>query len=297
MLGSASIQVEADGKRVVFSGDIGPVGAPVLKDAEPFSDADLVFLESTYGDRDHRSLEKTLAEFASVVRECVAVGGKMLVPAFAIGRAQQLIYHLNSLFDSGAVPEFPVHLDSPMAFEAQTIMLRHPELFDEEATALHQRGELRRDYARVKVHRSADDSRQLNDLAGPRLIIAGSGMCNGGRILHHLKHNLWNPTTHLLICGYQSEDSIGRRIVEGARRVTILGEEIAVAAKVHTLGGFSAHAGQTELLRWFAAVGKNKPRVVLTHGEEKQRAALAEKIRAQSGITATLPKLGDVVQI
>jgi metallo-beta-lactamase family protein len=301
MLGSASIQliVEEDGKtkRIVFSGDIGPKGAPILKDFEPFHHADAVFLESTYGDRDHRPFKETVEEFVEIVRDAVHTGGKVLVPTFAVGRAQLLTTLLAWMFRTRKVKPFPIFLDSPMAIEATKIYARHRELFDDEMTKFISERPMTEDLKTLKVCATAEQSKQINDQPGPLLVMAGAGMCNAGRIIHHLRANLWKPGTHVLIVGYQGDGSLGRQLVDGKELVNIHGEKVAVKAKIHTLGGFSAHAGQSDLLTWFSAIAPCKPRVVLTHGEDEPRQALAEKILHRFKLKSALPKMKDVIEI
>ncbi len=301
MLGSASIQliVEEDGrqKRVVFSGDLGPRGVPILRDFEPFHKADMVFLESTYGDHDHRPFNATVEEFVRIVKNASENGGKILVPTFAVGRAQLLTGLLAWMFRNKRVRPFPVFLDSPMAIEATTIYTEHKELFDEGMKKFISNRPLKADLKSMKFCVTADDSRAINEVPGPCLIMAGAGMCNAGRILHHLKQNLWKDDTHVLIVGYQSHDSLGRQIVEGAKLVTIHGEKVAVRAKVSTLGGFSAHAGQTDLLKWFSVLAPSRPRVILTHGENKPRETLAKLIHQRFKIKPQCPELGDVIEL
>lgn len=301
LLGSTSLEftVETGGRRtvVVFSGDLGPTTMPILREFEPMNRADLVFLESTYGDRDHRPYLETVNEFAEIVQTVTAKKGKILVPTFAIGRAQQILYHLAILFREGKIRRFPVYLDSPMAIEASKVYTRHPELFDEEMRALVGGGLRPLDPSYFRASVTAEDSKRLNEIEGPCVILAGAGMCNGGRILHHLKQNLWRSDTHVLIVGFQGRGSLGRRLIEGEKLVTIHGEPIAVRAQIHTLGGFSAHAGQTELLKWFSTLAPSKPQVVLTHGEDKPRAALAGQLRSRHGLEARCPALGDVIEL
>jgi metallo-beta-lactamase family protein len=301
MLGSASIQliVEEDGrtKRVVLSGDLGPKGALILRDFEPFKQADLLFLESTYGDHDHRPFTETVDEFVTIVRDTVEKRGKILVPTFAVGRAQLLTSLLAWMFRTKKVRPFPVFLDSPMAIEATKIYARHRELFDEDMTKFIAQKPMSADLKTLKLCVTAEDSMKINDQAGPCLIMAGAGMCNAGRILHHLKQNLWKPDTHVLIVGYQSHESLGRRLVEGQKVVSIHGEKVAVKAKIHTLGGFSAHAGQTDLLAWFTAIAPSKPRVILTHGEDEPRRALAKKIQQQFRLPSALPGMMETVEL
>jgi metallo-beta-lactamase family protein len=301
MLGSASIQLIADdggkSKRVVFSGDLGPKNAPILRDSEPFRQADLVFLESTYGDRDHQPFAETVEEFNAIVKDAVDTRGKILVPTFAVGRAQLLMLLLSRLFRRKQVRPFPLFLDSPMAIAATEIYLHHRELFDEETLKYIAQKPVREDLKTLKLCVTAEDSKKINDQPGPLLVMAGAGMCNGGRILHHLKANLWKPGTHVVIVGYQGDGSLGRRLVNGEKLVSIFGEKIAVKAQVHTLGGFSAHAGQTDLLAWFNVIAPSRPRVVLTHGENEPRGILAKLIQQRFKLKPQLPALNEVIEL
>jgi metallo-beta-lactamase family protein len=201
------------------------------------------------------------------------------------------------MFRKKKVPPFPIFLDSPMAIQALNIYVRHRDLFDEGMTKFIAEKPLREDLKTMKLCVTAEDSMKINDQQGPCFIMAGAGMCNAGRILHHLKQNLWKPDTHVLIVGYQSPESLGRRLVEGAKLVTIHGEKVVVKAQVHTLGGFSAHAGQTDLIAWFSAIAPSKPRVVLTHGEDKQRDTLARIIKERFRLPSLLPKMGEVITV
>jgi metallo-beta-lactamase family protein len=301
MLGSASIQLIADdgGKKkcVVFSGDLGPKNAPILKDYDPFQRADMVFLESTYGDRDHQPLADTIEEFNGIVKQAVETRGKILVPTFAVTRAQLLMLLLSRMFRQKLVRPFPIFLDSPMAVAATQIYLHHEELFDDETIKYIAQKPVQADLKTLTVCVTADDSKKINDEPGPCLVMAGAGMCNAGRILHHLKANLWKPETHVVIVGYQGEGSLGRQLVDGAKMVSLFGEKIAVKAQVHTLGGFSAHAGQTDLLGWFSAIAPSQPQVVLTHGENEPREILAQKIQQQFKLKPQLPELNETIEL
>jgi metallo-beta-lactamase family protein len=301
ILGSASFQmiVEGNGQRrvVVFSGDLGPRGAPLHRDPVPFRAADLVFMESTYGDRDHRSLGATVAEVSDTIREAVAAKGKILVPVFAVGRTQLLLYLLAGAFRRRIVPRFPVYVDSPMANEATSIYRRHVELFDDEALEMMRSGEFQKTLDRVHACPTADASRALNQVDGPCLIMAGSGMCTGGRILHHLRHNLAQTNTTVLIVGYQSHGSLGRKLIDGAKAVSIFGERIPVRATVRTIGGLSGHAGQSDLLTWLDSLSHARPRLVLTHGEDRAREPLARLIKNRFRLQPLLPKLGDEIAL
>jgi len=301
MLGSTSIEftISENGKTktVVFSGDLGPADRPVLKDFAHVPNADLVFMESTYGDRNHRPYENTVEEFEAIVRKVHAARGKILVPTFAVGRSQQIIYHLAVMFHEKQVPAFPIYLDSPMALKATEVYKDHPELFDDEMVAYRESGLFPISGGYFKPSETADDSRALNRIDGPCAILAGAGMCNAGRILHHLKQNLWKRDTHVLIVGYQGNGTLGRRLVNGESHVKIHGEKIAVRAQIHTMGGFSAHADQSDLLRWFEPLAQHQPRLVLTHGEDRAREPLSEIIEQKHGIKALLPALGETITL
>jgi metallo-beta-lactamase family protein len=300
ILGAASIEltIEEDGrtKTVIFSGDLGPRGAPLLRDPVPFEHADVVVMESTYGDRNHRSLHETALEAREIIRKAVEAKAKMLIPVFAIGRTQLLIYLLAGAFRRKTLPSFPIYIDSPMAIEATRIYGKNTEIFDAEASAMLESGELRRSLQTVRPCASAQESRALNTVTGPCLIMAGSGMCSGGRIVHHLRHNLERPETAVLIVGYQSPGSLGRRLVDGEKSVTIFGEKVPVRASIHTLGGFSAHADQDGLMQWFASMARSRPQLILAHGEDRARQALARRIESEHGIRARCPDLGDVIE-
>ncbi len=301
MLGSASIQLlveeNAKTKTIVFSGDLGPRGTPILKDSETFTEADLVILESTYGDRNHRPREATVDEFTHIVRSAVLEQGKIFVPTFAIGRAQGLIHMLTCLMAENSIPRFPVYLDSPMAIEASKIYTRHPELYDDDLLDYLKGRPFSSDFAEVIMTSTPDDSKRINDQPGPLLVLAGAGMCNAGRIVHHLRNSLWKPDTHVIIVGYQGYGTLGRQLVDGEKFVSIFGEKIAVKARIHTLGGFSAHAGQTDLLQWFESLARCRPRVILTHGEDRQRKALAKCIGDRHQIHPYLPLLGEPIAL
>jgi metallo-beta-lactamase family protein len=254
-------------------------------------------MESTYGDRDHRSLAETAVQTREVVKHAVEREAKILVPTFAVGRTQLLLYLLAGAFQRGTLPRFPVYIDSPMAIEATKIYAKHTELYDDEALAMQQSGELRENLETAQFCPSPNDSRALNDVPGPCLIMAGAGMCTGGRILHHFRHNLGLPSTQVLIVGYQGHGSLGRMLVDGKKFVTIFGEKIPVKASVHTFGGLSGHAGQSDLLRWFDSLAPSKPRVILTHGEARGRDALRRLIQDKYQLPVECPGLRETIQI
>jgi len=301
MLGSASVELKVveggETKTVVFSGDLGPADRPVLRDFEHVPCADLVFLESTYGDRNHRPYADTVTEFEGIVREAVAAKGRILVPTFAVGRSQQIIYHLAVMFHEGKVDPFPVFLDSPMAIRATEVYKQHPELFDDEMVAHRKAGLFPISGGYFKPSQTVDESKALNHVDGPCAILAGAGMCTAGRILHHFRQSLNQRDTHVIIVGYQGNGTLGRRLVNGESPVRIHGETINVRAQVHTLGGFSAHADQSDLLRWFEPLSRHQPRLCLTHGEDEPRSALAAKIQERYGLAATLPGIGETIEL
>jgi metallo-beta-lactamase family protein len=301
ILGSVSIEltVEEMGikKVIIFSGDLGPQGMAILRNPDPFHAADLVFMESTYGDHDHRSLEETLQEGKEIVQKAIEQKGIILVPAFAIGRSQQLLYYMARAVHRGNLPEIPVYLDSPMAIEASRIYLDHNELYDDEMVAMFSSGAIKGDFSKMNLSVTAEDSKALSKLQGPCMIIAGAGMCNAGRMLHHLRNNLSKHETTVMMVGYQGHGSLGRRLLDGAKTVRIFGEEIEVNAHIASMGGLSAHAGQSDLVNWFGQVSASKPKLVLSHGEDRGRKPLAEIIRKKYGITPILPEYGEVITI
>ncbi len=299
IIGSSCIElvIDADGgkKKIVFSGDLGQWNAPIVRDPARLNSADLVFMESTYGDRQHKSLKDTLAEFEDLIITTVNKKGKILIPTFAVGRAQLILYHMAAMFRDKKVPPFPIYLDSPMAIAATSLYTKHLKFMDEEARSLENSGQLRTDLATLKTCETAIESKALNAIDGPCLILAGAGMCNAGRILHHLRHCLGSPETVVIIVGYQAKGCLGRDLIEGASTVKILGETVHVRATVKGLGGFSAHAGQSDLLRWLEPMAAHHPRVVLTHGESHSINELAYQIKHRFDIECEKPKLEDVI--
>jgi metallo-beta-lactamase family protein len=301
ILGSASIVMtitESGATRtVVFSGDLGPLNSPILNDFDPPPHADLVFQETTYGSRDHRSYADTIIEFRGLLREAISQRKKILIPAFAIGRSQNILYEIARAVRDQEIPPIPVFLDSPMAVEAMETYFRHRELYDADAQEHLRKQDLNLTMDRLTITRTVDESRSLNDKQGPMVIIAGSGMCEGGRIVHHLRNGLFRPTTTVMFVGYQTKGSLGYRLVTGAKEVRIFGERVMVRASIKTLGGFSGHAGRTDLLTWANELAKTKPRWILTHGEPESRAAFRELLQARHGIAAECPKQYDTVEL
>ncbi len=293
ILGSASVEMtvqERGRTRVIaFSGDIGPTGVPLLRDPTPVPRAEVVFLESTYGDRDHRPRAETVAEFDSILADARKTSGKVLIPAFAVGRTQDLVYEMGKLQRAGKFDHANVYIDSPMASDVTAVYKGHCEMWDAEARQIKADGYSPLAFPGLKFTQSVEESKRLNDLGNGTVIIAASGMCTGGRIVHHLKNNLWKPETRVVIVGYQGEGTLGRRLVDGQKHVRILGDDITVKASIHTLGGFSAHAGQSGLVAWAKAVSPKPQRLILTHGEPKARDALRDKLKTEIGVDGERP--------
>ena len=285
ILGSAGVwlELEEEGRRarVVFSGDVGQFDSPILRDPVGNGEADVVVMESTYGNRLHRERAETLREFGAILRAARQDGGNVLIPAFAVGRSQEILYELAMHFDDWGVGDWRVFLDSPLAIEASAIYARHPELYDEEAGAAHSAAERGMPaLPNLQLCRSAQESMAINTMRGGAIVIAGSGMCTGGRIVHHLKYNVSRPECDVIFTGFQAGGTLGRALVDGRETVRIHGESFAVRARVHTLGGFSAHGDRDDLLRWHATVG-GAPRTYLVHGEAEGAQGMQDALRAQ----------------
>jgi metallo-beta-lactamase family protein len=284
ILGSASVWLtlrEGDlVRRVTFSGDVGQYDTPILRDPEAGPAADLVLMESTYGDRLHRDRAATLEEFGAILRDAKRDGGNVLIPAFAVGRTQEILYELATHYAEWELDDWRVFLDSPMAIEATAVYWKHAELFDEEAQEWHARERALPALPNLTLTRTADESMAINRLTRGAIVIAGSGMCTGGRIVHHLKHNLARPECHVVFSGFQAQGTLGRAIVDGRDYVRIHGSPVKVAARVHTLGGFSAHGDQHDLMRWYAAI-PGRPPVWLVHGEPAAAEALRDALRGE----------------
>ncbi len=293
ILGSAHVlvQVTENGRvrRVLFSGDIGGAGRPIIRDPAPPA-AEIVLMETTYGDRAHRSPAESVAELVAVVGATIARGGNVVIPSFALERSQEILYSLRAAVDAGALPpQLPVYVDSPMAVSATEVYRAHPECYDAEAAALFAGGRDLFGFTGLRLVRATSDSMAINRISGGAVIMAGSGMCTGGRVRHHLVHNLPRPDASIVFVGYAAQGTPARRIIDGARTTTLFGEEIPVRAQVHTINGFSAHAGQGELLRWHARVG-GAERTVLVHGEAGAMSAFAALL---PGVPVSMPAPGE----
>lgn len=302
ILGSAIVELKVteDGKEktLVFSGDLGKRGGPLMNDPALLKHADVVMMESTYGNRDHKPMDATLEQFERVLHETWQKKGNVMIPAFAIGRSQDLLYHLGVMHEEGKLDPWQIFLDTPMGIAVTTIYDECYELLDKEDLQKIKGGfcdSIKCYLPQLHFSRSQEDSLAINKIKQGALIIAGSGMCTGGRIKHHFKHRIWNERNTVIFCGYQAQGTLGRVIVDGAKMIRMFGSEFAVRARIETLGGFSAHAGQSDLLHWIGSF-QPQPRVLLVHGEPTAQKALQEKLRNDQQLRADIPRQGEVVQ-
>jgi metallo-beta-lactamase family protein len=292
ILGSASVRVEGGGHSVIFSGDIGNSGRPLLRDPQPPPHADVVVMETTYGDRLHRSLTDSVQELYDAISSTFQRGGNVIIPTFALERAQEILFYLREGVQLGKLPgSMQVFLDSPMAISATEIFNRHPECFDEQSTALLNSGQDLFALPGLHMTRDTSESMALNRVSGGAVIMAGAGMCTGGRIRHHLKHNLWRRDASIIFVGYAANGTLARRIIDGAKYVTLFGEEIPVHASIHTINGFSAHADRDELLAWHRTIKPAK--TFLVHGDEQVMLSFKQLLPGR----VELPEQGQVFEI
>ena len=298
ILGSASVVVDCtesgQTRRLVFSGDIGRSGLPIIRDPEPPDGADVVIMESTYGNRLHESVEGARAHLASVIRETAATGGRILIPAFAVGRTQELVYDLHALAGAGAIPPIPIYIDSPLAIDTTSVFEMHPDLFDNGEDLVRTVHDLFR-FELVHYTRDVEESKALARMHGPMVIIAASGMAEAGRILHHLAQGASDPRNTVLIVGFQAEHTLGRRIVERHPTLRIFGDDVPLRARVEIINGYSAHADRTELGSWIDRVREHSPQlrqVWLVHGEPPAQDELATILGAK-GLKVTCPESRD----
>lgn len=301
ILGSASIEmwVEDEGKtkKIVFSGDIGPKNQAIIRDPETIDEADYLLIESTYGDRLHKSKPDTYAEFKQVINDTHNSKGNIVIPSFAVERTQEIIYTLGQLFKEGAVPRIPVYIDSPLAVNATEIFNHNPGCFNEEMQAILRTGENPLDFPNLHYVRTTEESKALNDTAKGSIIISASGMCTAGRIKYHLQNNLYKPASTILFVGYQAEGTLGRQLVEGAKRVRVYAEDVVVKASIKTLGGFSAHADRDGLLQWMSSIKTKNCRVFVVHGEDTAAESFAAEVKKQFGYEVTVPHWGEIFDL
>jgi metallo-beta-lactamase family protein len=279
--------------RLCFSGDVGRFNLPIIPDPEPCPQADYLILESTYGDRLHKQLERVGNKLADAVNRTAARGGKIIVPAFALGRTQQLVLMLHRLSVENRIPQIPIFVDSPLAMKLTAVYRAHQAAHDAETNDLSRKGLDPFAFARLRYTQDVNESKALNDLRGPFVVISASGMCEAGRILHHLKNNIEDPRNTILITGFQAEHTLGRKIVEGRREVPIFGEPMRLRAEVVKLNELSGHADQRELLTWMKPAAHGLKKVFLVHGELAQQQALAQAIEQEYGLPVVIPSRGD----
>jgi metallo-beta-lactamase family protein len=297
MLGSSALVLQQDGTRVIFSGDVGRKNLPILRDPEPMPPAHYLILESTYGNRLHKHEEQVRDKLARIINETCARGGKIIVPAFAVGRTQQLVLELHELTKAQRIPGVPIYVDSPLAIDATEIYRAHSDLFDAETRDFLLDGADPFGFRRLTYVREAAESMKLNDLRTPFVVISASGMCEAGRILHHLRNSIEDPRNTVLITGFQAESTLGRKLVEKETEVRIFGEPMRVRAQVATLNELSGHADQNELLEWMEPITPQLKKVFLVHGETAQSEALARKIEERYGIPAVVPYRGQCFEL
>jgi metallo-beta-lactamase family protein len=299
VLGSSIIRVKVsrDGqdRTVIFSGDIGRPDRPIVHDPSIVEQADYVLVESTYGDRVHGEPEDTKKMIAEVINSTKQAGGNIIVPSFALERSQELLYYINELRLENAIPEFPVFLDSPMASRITKVFKKHRELYDEEMNELLKRHKSPFEFKGLKMVGTSAESKAINHVKGTIMIIAGSGMCTGGRIKHHLVNNITKPENTIMFVGYQAVGTLGRRIVDGDKEVRILGQDYTVNARVARINGFSAHADKDELLEWLSGLKKPPKKVFIVHGESESANAFGNFIREKTGWSVAVPAYQDEV--
>jgi metallo-beta-lactamase family protein len=302
ILGSAIIEVWVDEgggkkKKIVFSGDLGSKDQSIINDPAIVDEADVLVIESTYGDRPHRSRTDTYKEFSEIIRTAYNKKGNIIIPAFAVERTQEIVYTLARLIKSGEIPAIPVYVDSPLAISATEIFRKNEVCFDDKTRALLKSGDSPLDFPGLTFTRSVEDSKMLNDMTTGAIIISASGMCTAGRIKYHLLNNLYKPDSSVMFVGFQAEGTLGRRLVDGAKQVTILGEDVIVKSKIHTLNGFSGHADCNGLFEWVSEIKNDKLKAFVVHGEERSSMAFSDTLKTKLGIQTHVPMWGEIVDI
>jgi len=301
ILGSTCMLLELESRgrkvRLGFTGDLGRPGLPIIRDPELLPPADYLIMESTYGDRIHEPIRSVTDKLAEIVNRTYGRGGKMIVPAFAVGRTQQLVLMLHQLMNENRISPFPIYVDSPLAVNVTDVFRRHPELFDEETNVFLHNHQDPFGFNRLTYIREVEQSKALNDLRGPFMVISASGMCEAGRILHHLKNHIGDPRNTVLITGYQAENTLGRKIEEHHEEVPIFGEPTRLRAEVQKLDALSAHADREELLTWMAPLAKGLKRVFLVHGETDQQTAFRAAIQERYRIEVVIPGRGESFEL
>jgi len=283
-------------RKIVFSGDLGQYDSPILNDPAVIEEADHVLIESTYGNRRHRDRQMTIDEIGEIISSASHQHGNLLIPAFSIGRSQEILYFLGKHYDEWELDRWEVFLDSPMAIKASKVYWDYPHLYDEEATRLRRNMNEMPPFKTLHLTSSVEDSMAINNIRSGAIIIAGSGMCNGGRIVHHLKRNIAREGTHIMIVGYQAYGTLGRRLVDGEEQVKIHGDFYPVRAQVHTVGGLSAHADVDDLSRWISHF-RNDPAVHVVHGEAQSKQDFRDRLEGELGFRADVPEKGQELEL
>ena len=298
ILGSSFIKVKAEGKSIVFSGDLGNDPAPIIPEHENLPNVDYCLVESTYGDRFHESTNKRREELEDAIEDVVRKGGTLIIPAFAMERTQDLIYHINALIEEGRIPKVRVFIDSPLAIKLTEVYGKYKNYFDEEAKRLIHSGDDILNFKGLTLTLTTEESKEINDVPPPKVIIAGSGMSQGGRILHHEMRYLPDPNSMLLIVGYQTEGSLGRRLLSGeAKTIKIMGTEVPVRAEIRSIQSYSAHADQPLLMKWVEGGKKCLKKVFVVQGDGEPSRVLAEKIKSDLKLEAVVPEENEIVEL
>lgn len=300
ILGSAFISIKNNNKKIIFSGDLGNVATPLVKDTEVFEEADYVLTESTYGNRVHEDLAVRKDILEDAIEETVEAGGTLLIPAFAMERTQDLLYEMNELVENGRIPKIPVFIDSPLAIKLTSVYKKYsqnPDYFDKESLALIKKGDAIFDFPGLKFSLTTEQSKEINDIKPPKVIIAGSGMSQGGRILHHEMRYLPDSKSAILFIGYQAKGSLGRQILDNEKKVKIFGEEIVVNCRVKSISGYSAHADKNKLIGWLKPARNSFKKVFVVQGDDDQSYPLAQKIVDELAVEAIVPSQGESVEL
>lgn len=297
ILGSAIIHIEAEGKTIVFSGDLGNTPAPIIKPTEKIPSADYCLIESTYGDRIHENVDGRKEMLEQAVKTTVEAGGVLMIPTFAMERTQELLYHLHQLFQEKLIPQVPVYIDSPLAIKLTAVYKKHENYFNKATQDIVHSGDDILNFPGLHLTLTTEQSKEINNVPPPKIVIAGSGMSNGGRILHHEQRYLSDPKNEIIFVGYQAEGSMGRQLLEGATEVKIFGETVPVLCRRINIPGYSAHADQPHLLDWLSSMKGSLKKVFVVQGEQASSETLAHKIIDGFGITAEVPHLNESVTL
>jgi len=298
IFGASFIEVSAEGKNIAFSGDIGNSGVPILKETDQLGEVDILLCESTYGDRTHESRKESVDLILKLIKEGCARGGAIMIPAFSLERTQEFLYDLNKMSEHDkTLPHIPIFLDSPLAIKALPVYKKYPQYYDRQARILTEAGDDFLKFPELEITSTPQQSKRINDVPMPKMIIAGSGMMNGGRILHHAFRYLSDPKSTLIIVGYQASGTLGRKLYEGAEKVKIFGKDIEVKCVIKAIGGLSAHGDQNKLLSWIRGAEKIPEKVYCIHGESHAATALGHRLQKDLGIKTFVPEFGETVEI